>query len=544
MTPPAPGSARTEHPPAVPVPPTEFLALRDEVEADARRGTLAAEALFSWLLGPGAAPQGPAGQVGPAHAARALTAVAEKCPALANRAAAARRALRRATVDEELDELLAPSHLYAFEPIRLRYGPPPRPPIKEVARTLETDEQGVYYRLRRARLYLERQLREEPYPRFRTAAAIASSHLELPFDLSVPAPAAAPEAPPVPDALAALIGDLRARGILVSGEAASWTPIVVGTLGERSASPGRLLLLPAMSWALRNISSSPTTGEVAERVGLKPDAFSRLFTEHVGVIYKRWLISRRVREAARLIAAEAMPLLQLPDAVGAPSQGELTRTFRERTNLLPVEYRKMCRLARARAMLESTDLPLGEVADRCRLPRPNFRQELLEFTGADTEALRPPEKRPGRSRRYPEKLRLEVLAAVDECAANRDLSQRAVNQEVARRFGVGMDTVRRWVNETREAEHGPRSAPRGRAPTVLTGPAAIGALEAQLALHATASLKRHHEIWERNTGSAVSFSAIRYAVRRLGWTKKDGLWTPPHETARARGPEDISRSAP
>lgn len=129
-------------------------------------------------------------------------------------------------------------------------------------------------------------------------------------------------------------------------------------------------------------------------------------------------------------------------------------------------------------------------------------------------------------RAYSPDLRAKVVAAVDS----------GMNKgQAARTFGVGRETIRRYVQLQRETGAlNPRAHP-GRPPTIR--PAQQEALWAQmcpervLVEHPTAILAEHCELWEAQTGVRVSIATMSRAIRRLGWTRKKERWVPPSGTS-------------
>jgi transposase len=106
-------------------------------------------------------------------------------------------------------------------------------------------------------------------------------------------------------------------------------------------------------------------------------------------------------------------------------------------------------------------------------------------------------------------LRERVVRAV---AAGRPLV------EVARTFGVGRATVRRYVQlERATGSLAPRKSP-GRPAAV--GAAQAPALRAQLARAPDATLAEHCATWEREQGARPSLWAMHRALARLGVTRK------------------------
>ena len=122
---------------------------------------------------------------------------------------------------------------------------------------------------------------------------------------------------------------------------------------------------------------------------------------------------------------------------------------------------------------------------------------------------------------YSKDLRIKALGALDRGMPRK---------EAASTFGVSLATLKRWLKRRREGEDiAPKPSP-GRTPRVLATPEQRRALWEQLEANHDATLARHCELWEDETGVAVSVATMSRAVRRLGWTFKKSQWWPPNGT--------------
>ena len=122
---------------------------------------------------------------------------------------------------------------------------------------------------------------------------------------------------------------------------------------------------------------------------------------------------------------------------------------------------------------------------------------------------------------YSKDLRIKALGALDRGMPRK---------EATGTFGVSLATLKRWLKRRREGEDiAPRPSP-GRTPRILSTEEQRRALWEQLEENDDATLSRHCELWENESGVAVSVSTMSRAVRRLGWTFKKSRWWPPSET--------------
>jgi transposase len=123
---------------------------------------------------------------------------------------------------------------------------------------------------------------------------------------------------------------------------------------------------------------------------------------------------------------------------------------------------------------------------------------------------------------YSKDLRLRVLDALD-----RGLSRK----EVSELFELSLSTIKRYVRRRREGEDLEPKPSTGRKRRILSTPQEKRALWEQLEENDEATLERHCELWESETGVRVSIATMSRAIReKLGWTLKKRRWVPPSET--------------
>jgi len=114
---------------------------------------------------------------------------------------------------------------------------------------------------------------------------------------------------------------------------------------------------------------------------------------------------------------------------------------------------------------------------------------------------------------YSEDLRKKIVEA---------LRRGTGKSEAARAFGVSLSSVKRYANL---ADQGRSLAPKKRPGSQpKTGQDAIRLLEADLEARPAATLSERREFLERVCGVGVSDSTVSRLLRRLGFTRKKGLW--------------------
>jgi transposase len=114
---------------------------------------------------------------------------------------------------------------------------------------------------------------------------------------------------------------------------------------------------------------------------------------------------------------------------------------------------------------------------------------------------------------YSEDLRKKIVEAVG-CGVPK--------AEVARAFGVGVSSVKRYVATAREGRSlAPKRRP-GSEPKL--DESARRLLEADLEERPAATLPQRGEFLERVAGVRVSDSTISRMLKRLGWSRKKDRW--------------------
>ncbi len=94
--------------------------------------------------------------------------------------------------------------------------------------------------------------------------------------------------------------------------------------------------------------------------------------------------------------------------------------------------------------------------------------------------------------------------------------------EVAKTFGVGVSSVKRYAAAAREGRSlTPKKRP-GSKPKL--GGAATKLLEADLKERPAATLPERREFLRRTTGVEVSDSTVSRMLKRLGWSRKKDRW--------------------
>lgn len=111
-----------------------------------------------------------------------------------------------------------------------------------------------------------------------------------------------------------------------------------------------------------------------------------------------------------------------------------------------------------------------------------------------------------------------------------DAKQRGMpTKEVARTFGVGASTVKRYAAAAREGRPlAPKKRP-GSKPKMDEGARKL--LERDMKDRPAATLPQRREFLRRVCGLEISDSTVSRMLRRLGWSRKKDRWVPQNVTS-------------
>jgi AraC-like DNA-binding protein len=121
---------------------------------------------------------------------------------------------------------------------------------------------------------------------------------------------------------------------------------------------------PHIGPALQLIHEQPhrpwTLSELGHRVGLGRSAFSARFTKLVGQSMQRYLIGRRMAEAAFLLETSDEPIARIASRVGYETAAAFSKLFQRHHGLSPGRYRAA---RRSDSGERQGDVQEAEVAD-------------------------------------------------------------------------------------------------------------------------------------------------------------------------------------
>lgn len=106
------------------------------------------------------------------------------------------------------------------------------------------------------------------------------------------------------------------------------------------------LLGDTLAWMLEHLPEPLEVHQLARRVHLSPRTFARRFRAVTGTTPRQWLLAQRILLARRLLESSDDPVEQVADRCGLGSAGNLREHFQRAVGVGPAAYRRTFRGAR------------------------------------------------------------------------------------------------------------------------------------------------------------------------------------------------------
>lgn len=103
---------------------------------------------------------------------------------------------------------------------------------------------------------------------------------------------------------------------------------------------GRAVLQEVQRWIASAPAEDHSVARLAERAGLSPRHFARLFRSEVGMTPADWVEAARVAAARRYLDAEGLPPKQVAARTGFANADTLRRAFMRHVGITPAEFRR------------------------------------------------------------------------------------------------------------------------------------------------------------------------------------------------------------
>lgn len=105
-----------------------------------------------------------------------------------------------------------------------------------------------------------------------------------------------------------------------------------------------------MEWALGHLDAPLTVEDLAKRAGLAPRTFARRFRATVGTSPHQWVIGHRVRLAQRLLETTDLSVERVAERCGFGAAATLRLAFERLVRLSPLLYRRAFRSSHTRPL--------------------------------------------------------------------------------------------------------------------------------------------------------------------------------------------------
>ncbi|MFI1399218.1 GlxA family transcriptional regulator [Streptomyces sp. NPDC020681] len=109
------------------------------------------------------------------------------------------------------------------------------------------------------------------------------------------------------------------------------------------AAPRAEGLAPVLDWAVRRLHRPLTIGELAYRAGMSTRTFGRHFAQEVGVTPLKWLNQQRLARARELLETTDLPVDTVAERSGLGSGDSLRQHFHAALGTTPAAYRRTFR---------------------------------------------------------------------------------------------------------------------------------------------------------------------------------------------------------
>jgi AraC-like DNA-binding protein len=104
-----------------------------------------------------------------------------------------------------------------------------------------------------------------------------------------------------------------------------------------------LRVAKALAYIHDNYCESLSLKKISETVGISLFHFHRLFSQHVGVTPKQYILAKQMQVARWMLRARNTPVSRIADNIGFASHGHFTSTFTRIVGMSPTEYRERVR---------------------------------------------------------------------------------------------------------------------------------------------------------------------------------------------------------
>lgn len=99
-------------------------------------------------------------------------------------------------------------------------------------------------------------------------------------------------------------------------------------------------IAPLLDWVQGHLARPLTVDDLAAKLGMSPRTFARRFREATGTTPHRWLVQQRVARARRLLETTDLDVERVADRSGLGTSANLREHFRRELGVPPSSYRR------------------------------------------------------------------------------------------------------------------------------------------------------------------------------------------------------------
>ncbi|NIF31728.1 helix-turn-helix domain-containing protein [Enterobacter sp. Cy-643] len=111
---------------------------------------------------------------------------------------------------------------------------------------------------------------------------------------------------------------------------------------QKTSLNGRSALQDLQRWTIANIAEVTTVQQMAAHIHLSVRHLTRLFHQEIQIAPGEWLEAEKVAKARQLLESGELPVKAIPAASGFSGVDTLRRAFVRRMGITPAAYKKMC----------------------------------------------------------------------------------------------------------------------------------------------------------------------------------------------------------
>lgn len=111
---------------------------------------------------------------------------------------------------------------------------------------------------------------------------------------------------------------------------------------QKTSLSGRSALQDLQRWTIANIAEVTTVQQMAAHIHLSVRHLTRLFHQEIQITPGEWLEAEKVAKARQLLESGELPVKAIPAASGFSGVDTLRRAFVRRMGITPAAYKKMC----------------------------------------------------------------------------------------------------------------------------------------------------------------------------------------------------------